>query len=86
MHGDSKMYQEMELYIENILTRDCKSFYLVRGDVWIDAVFRALKTKDYNDKEIAKKIWKDQKNKKMLMGLFIRKSGNILLRKLRLIE
>lgn len=86
LHGDSKMYQEMELYIENILTRDCKPFYLVRGDVWIDAVFRALKTKDYNDKEIAKKIWKDQKNKKMLMGLFIRKSGNILLRKLRLIE
>lgn len=86
LHGDSKMYQAMEEYIECVLKRDCKEFYLVRGDVWIDAAFRALKTKNIDDKKIAKDIWNDQKRKIMLLKLFFEKSVRILLRKMRLIK
>lgn len=86
LYGDSKMYQAMEEYIENTLKKECKKFYLVRGDIWIDAFFRALKTRDENDKKIARDIWKDQKRKNMLLGLFVKKSVNIFLRKMRLIK
>lgn len=86
LHGDSRMYQAMEQYIENVLKKDCEPFYLVRGDVWIDAVFRALKTQNINDKKIAKDIWKDQKQKVMLLELFLKKCTNIFLRKLKMIE
>lgn len=86
LYGDSKMYQAMEEYIENVLKRECKPFYLVRGDVWVEAVFRALKTKDSNDKKIAGSIWNDQKRKGMLVKLFLKKSADILLRKMRVIK
>ena len=86
LYGDSKMYQHLEEYIENILKLDCKPFYLVRGDVWIDAVFRAMKTKNKSDKEIAKKIWNDQKSKRMLFVLFMKKVQNIVLRKFKIIK
>lgn len=86
LYGDSKMYQAMEEYIEKVLKRDCKQFYLVRGDVWIDAIFQALKTRNVNDWEIAKRIWNDQKRKGMLIGLFVKKSINVLMRKMRLIK
>lgn len=86
LYGDSKMYQSMEEYIEQVLKKKCGKFYLVRGDVWIDAVFRALLTKNEQDKEIAKKIWVDQRKKGMLLLLFVKKSTNIFLRKMRLIK
>lgn len=86
LYGDSKMYQAMEEYIENVLKKECRPFYLVRGDVWNDAIFRALKTKEANDKMIAKHIWNDQKRKGMLIGLFIRKLANIVLRKVKIIK
>lgn len=86
LYGDSKMYQAMEEYMENVLHRDCTPFYLVRGDVWIDAFFRALLSGQKTDREIAKAIWKDQKRKGMLFRLFVAKCWDITLRKLRLIK
>jgi glycosyltransferase involved in cell wall biosynthesis len=86
LYGDSQMYQAMEEYMETVLHKECRPFYLVRGNVWVDAIFRAIKSNDKNDKEIAKKIWDDQSRKAMLIGLFLRKSGNIFLRKMRLIK
>lgn len=83
LYGDSKMYQAMEEYIENELQRECGVFYEVRGEVWIDAIFRALITKDKNDWSISWSIWKDQKRKGMLSRLFINKSIDIIKRKIR---
>lgn len=82
LYGDSKMYQCMEKYIENNLKSDCTPFYLVRGDVWIDAVFRALITRKTEDKTAARQIWSDQENRLMLMKLFIAKTYDILKRKI----
>lgn len=82
LYGDSRMYQRMEEYMEKVLKRDCKAFYVVRGDVWIDAIFRSLLSKKEDDKQIARAIWKDQKRKGMLIRMFVSKSIDILLRKL----
>lgn len=84
--GDSKMYQAMEEYIEKDLKRDCGAFYQVRGDVWIDAIFRAMKTGKKEDKEIARNIWKEQKRKGMLVQSFIKKSANVAARKMKLVK
>lgn len=86
LYGDSQMYQAMEEYIQNVLKKDFKPFCLVRGDVWIDAVFRALKTKENSDKKIAREIWNEQRNKGMLIKMFVQKSLNIFLRKIRIIK
>lgn len=81
LYGDSKMYQRHEEYIENTLNRKCDKFYVVRGDVWIDAVFRSLLSRWSEDKLIARKIWKDQKRKGLLIKMFAIKSFHIILRK-----
>lgn len=81
LHSDSKMYQRLEVYMEKDLNINCAQFKLVRGDVWIDAVFRALKTHNKEDRRTARLIWKEQGNKKMLMGLFAEKSIDIIKRK-----
>lgn len=82
LYGDSAMYSAMEEYMENMLQRDCKPFYLVRGDVWLDAKFRALLSKKTEDIQIAKKIWRDQPRKGMLIKLFLAKAWDIVKRKL----
>lgn len=82
LYGDSCMYKAMEEYMECILHRECNPFYLVRGDVWIDAVFRAIITRKKEDGIIAWKIWREQKRKGMLMKLFSVKSFDILRRKI----
>ena len=86
LYDDSKMYQAMEDYIKNILHKECGAFYLVRGDVWIDAIFRAMKTNNKCDRIIAKNIWNDQERKGMLINLFVKKMFNILNRKIGLIH
>ena len=83
LYADSRMYLAMEKYIENELCRECGKFYRVRGEVWIDAIFRALKTKDKNDFAISWSIWKEQKRKGMLTKMFINKSVDIIKRKLK---
>ena len=83
LYEDSKMYQEMEKYIENNLKVKCEPFYKVRGEVWIDAIFRALKSRDKRDWIIARRIWRDQNRKGMLLKRLLEKSLGILGRKLR---
>lgn len=86
LYGDSQMYQRMEQYMEQTLKRECKAFYLVRGDVWVDAVFRALLSHNNEDRIVARKIWNDQKRKGMLIYLFAQKAVDIVLRRMRVIE
>ncbi len=83
LYEDSLMYLSMEKYIEGVLHRNCEKFYLARGDVWIDAVFRALKTRNKKDRTIARKIWNDQRKKGMLIKLFLIKTYDILQRKIK---
>lgn len=84
LYEDSRMYQALEGYMEDILGKACKPFYIVRGDVWIDAVFRAIKSKKKEDWQISWKIWKDQPRKGMLMKMFCMKTVNIIRRKISL--
>lgn len=84
LYEDSLMYKKLEEYMEQELQRDCRQFYLVRGDVWIDAIFRAMKTNKKEDWKISWKIWREQSRKGMLMKLFLIKSTDIILRKLRI--
>ncbi len=86
LSGDSQMYFVMEEYIKNNLKKKCGNFVYARANVWIDAKFRALKTKDDKDICIEKEIWKNQSNKLLLIYLLAKKSTNIMLRKLRLIK
>ncbi|MBQ0101585.1 MAG: glycosyltransferase [Firmicutes bacterium] len=86
LYGDSCMYKIMEEYISSVLHKRIGKFRYQRGDTWIDAMFRAMLTKKDEDREIEKKIRKDQKNKIMLTGMFIAKSCNIILRKMHLIK
>lgn len=86
LYSDSRMYQTMEEYIENDLKRDCKPFYLVRGDIWIDALFRALLSHEKEDWEIERRIWRDQKDKLLLAKLFVNKCFDILLHKIHLMK
>lgn len=78
LYGDSQMYEAMEAYMENVLKRDCKPFYLVRGDVWIDAFFRAMLSRKKEDRKVERKIRKDQKNKVLLLQLLVKKSLRII--------
>ncbi len=57
---DAEMYACQEVYIENVLKRDCREFYKVRAEVFAEAVFRALKSGDKEDRQIVKKIWKQR--------------------------
>lgn len=86
LYGDSEMYRIMEKYIQNGLEKECGEFYEARGMVWIDALIRAIKTRKREDWDIAKRIMRCQKNKKMLIRLLLEKFFNITLRKVGLIE
>ena len=83
LYEDSKMYQAMEEYITENLHKKCGEFFKVRGDVWIEAFFRALKTGKQKDWIVEKQIRKEQHNKKLLFSLLVSKSSNIIGRKLK---
>ncbi len=82
-YDDSRMYHHMERYIKDVLHKECGSFYFVRGDVWIDAFFRALLSKDSEDYKVSKLIAHNQKNKVMLAYLFMKKSYRIACNKMK---
>ena len=86
LYEDSKMYKAMEKYITDELHQSCGLFYLVRGDVWVDAFFRALKTGTSEDRKVERRIRKEQRNKIMLAKLLVAKIIDILGRKLGLHE
>lgn len=80
---DDRMYSKMEEYITGTLHRECGDFALARADTWLDAYFRALKTKNNEDKRIARLIWKNQPNKLLYVREMTRKVHNIAGRKIR---
>lgn len=86
LYGDSRMYQCLEEYMEKELHEDCGAFYKARAEVWIDAIFRALKTGKKEDWQVSWIIWKDQKNKRMLVRRFVEKSMSIIKRKLKKVQ
>ena len=83
LYSDSLMYQRMENYIVNQLHENCGDFRLARADVWIDAVFRWIRTGKMTDLAVSQKIWKDQDNKKLLMRLLVEKFADVGGRKIR---
>ena len=86
LYGDSQMYEAMEVYIESILHKDCGLFAEARGEVWLDALFRALKTRQSNDITIAKQIWRDQHKKNKLLSMLSAKSLDIFRRKIKRVK
>ena len=69
---DAYMYACHEEYMENILHKDCKPFYRVRGDIYAEAFFIALKSGKTEDKKTAENIWNQRKKKWPLIQAVIR--------------
>ena len=61
--SDAYMYACHEEYMENILHRNCRKFYKVRGMLFAEAFWIALKSRKKEDKEKAKEIWGQRKKK-----------------------
>ena len=69
---DAYMYACHEDYIENTLHRDCRQFYKVRGDIYAEAFFIALKSGKAEDKKKAENIWHQRKKKWPLIRAVLR--------------
>lgn len=83
LHGDSLMYQAHEEYMAEVLGIKPGRFRLVRGDVFVDAFFCALLSRKKQDWEVARRVWRDQRRKGMLLKLCVVKSFDITVRKLK---
>ena len=86
LHGDSLMYERMEKYIRGHLHMPCGRFFEARGEVWVDAFIRSIKTRDREDIRIMLLIWREQKRKGMLIRMLSGKAINVVSRKLGIIE
>ncbi len=64
---DARMYAFHEMYIERFLKRSCDDFYVVRAEVFAEAVFRALKSKRREDFAIVKQIWNQRKSHRFFL-------------------
>lgn len=83
LYSDSLMYERMENYLERHLHENCGDFRLARADVWIDSVFRWLKTGKMTDLAVSQKIWQDQDDKRLLIKLLTEKIADVGSRKIR---
>ncbi len=81
--SDAYMYACHEDYIENVLHRDCTPFYKVRGDIYAEAFFIALKSGKETDKQKARNIWNQRKKKWPLIQAVLRHGLATAGRKLR---
>lgn len=61
--SDAYMYACHEEYMENVLQRPCRKFYKVRGMLFAEAFWIAMKSGKTEDKEKAKAIWNQRKKK-----------------------
>lgn len=61
--SDAHMYACHEEYMEKVLKRNCRTFYKVRGMLFAEAFWIAMKSKKEEDKQKAKEIWKQRKKK-----------------------
>lgn len=86
MLEDSRMLRAMEEYMTGVLREPLGDFRLARGDVWVDAAFRALKSGSAGDRAVARAIARDQDDKAMLARLFAAKCADVAGRKIGLHE
>lgn len=60
---DAYMYACHEEYMEKVLRRNCRKFYKVRGMIFAEAFWIALKSGKAEDREKALQIWKQRRKK-----------------------
>lgn len=61
--SDAYMYACHEEYMENVLHRNCRKFYKVRGMLFAEAFWIARKSGKEEDKQKAREIWNQRKKK-----------------------
>ena len=64
---DAYMYAMHEEYMENVLHRNCKPFYKVRGRLFAEQFFIALKNRREEDKKRVKRMWNQRKVRQHLV-------------------
>ena len=83
--SDAYMYACHEEYIENYLHRKCTKFYKVRGMIFAEAFWIAMKSHKPEDWEKASQIWKQRKKKWPLVWWAFRWGCGTLGRKIKAI-
>jgi len=63
MVSDAYMYACHEDYMENVLKRNCRKFYKVRGMIFAEAYWTYKKNHRVEDKQKADEIWNQRKKK-----------------------
>ena len=63
MVSDAYMYACHEEYMENVLKRNCRKFYKVRGMIFAEAYWTYKKNHRPEDKQKADEIWNQRKKK-----------------------
>ena len=66
--SDAYMYAQHEEYIEKVLGRKCTKFYSVRGSIFSEAFFIALKSGKREDWVKAIQIWEQRSSKSPLVS------------------
>ena len=79
--SDAYMYACHEDYIETVLHRRCIKFYQVRGMIFAEAFWIAMKSHNREDWEKASQIWKQRSKKWPLIVCAVRWGYNSLKRK-----
>jgi len=75
------MYACHEEYIENILHRKCKNFYNVRGMIFAESFWIAIRNRSAEDWHKASQIWQQRKKKWPLALCTIRRGFGTLRRR-----
>lgn len=79
--SDARMYACHEEYIESVLHRRCTKFYKVRGMLFAEAFWIAMKSRKSEDWEKVKQIWSQRKKKWPLVWWAFRWGCSTLCRK-----
>lgn len=82
--SDAFMYTCHEDYIENVLHRKCGKFYRVRGMIFAEAFWIAMKSHDPKDWEKVRQIWNQRRKKWPLVLCAFRRGCMTLGRKLKM--
>ncbi len=71
--SDAQMYACHEEYMETVLKRSCRKFYKVRGMLFAEAFWIAMKSGKPEDKEKCRQIWRQRKKKwPLILWAFLR--------------
>lgn len=80
--SDAYMYACHEEYIENVLHRRCTKFYKVRGMIFAEAFWIAMKSHKKEDWSKVKQIWNQRKKKWPLVFWTIYRGADTVRRKI----